>query len=917
MELQRIVYSSLVVMLSCGEVLAQKPALDTSVLYRWPSVEEKPILSSDGNYAGFLVSNKFAANRNPVYFFKATFSSWEKRMPGVEKADFTSDGHRAIYMQKETLHIVTLGTDEDEQIDGINAYQMVESGGEESLLYYSKAGKQLTIRGIRKRDSYNDVDAWLLSANGQRFLKKTIHDSADQVLSLVNLESKEEHMIWEGAPPDNWLMDNSGERVAFSTRDEKGGNHIWYYKQGQDKATEIGVNRLRGIDPELQIGKLLNFSTDGSMLFFDLRRESPKPDPQMVALDVWSYRDAKLQSRQQEDNASALRREHNYLSVFHLDQDFKVVQLQKDGEALSGKAEGRFVLFDSIQGVGPQGEGGWSSAAQWKYDLMDTRTGRRTRLDGYRIVHSSPGGRFLELLNTRTADYSTYELATGVIRPLTEKVDICSKVADDEGDDKDFHGRIGIIGWLPGDEGVVVQDYYDLWELDPMGKKAPINLTHFVGAKTGVTFTLAVGYPPGRVVKEDTLLLNAFDHQTKDNGFYRIVLHREQVPQKLIMGPYAYYIPYQEVHLNPGVPMVKAANAKVFLVMRERVSESPNYFATKDFKTFTPVSDVYPEKDYNWVRSKLISFKTTDGRLEQGILYQPKDFDQNRRYPLIFQYYQRRTAELHLYPPAQGSNGELNVPWFVSHGYLVFVPDIHFALGSPGESVVQTIMGAVNLLKTLPFVDGRHMGIQGHSYGGSETNYLITHTHVFAAAISSSGVSDMVSSMVSVDYSVTSTPDYAQFGQDRMGSTLWERPDRYIKNSPVFYADKVTTPLMLVDNKRDGNVPFPQGLEFFTALRRLGKRVWMLQYDKGGHGVDGKERIDYLLRSTQFFDHYLKGAPTPKWMVEGIPATMKQVDDGLELEPAGVEPGPGLLTPEAQKAVDALKNRKPITLIFN
>ncbi|MDP4256007.1 MAG: prolyl oligopeptidase family serine peptidase, partial [Bacteroidota bacterium] len=221
------------------------------------------------------------------------------------------------------------------------------------------------------------------------------------------------------------------------------------------------------------------------------------------------------------------------------------------------------------------------------------------------------------------------------------------------------------------------------------------------------------------------------------------------------------------------------------------------------------------------------------------------------------------------------------------------------------------------LLKTLPYVDGKHLGLQGHSFGGWETNYLVTHTNEFAAAVSSAGPTDWVSSYGDTMPDGSSRQNFIENTQG-MWPSLWEHPDYFIPNSPLFYADKVTTPLMMVANKRDHNVQFTQGLEFFTALRRLGKKAWMLQYDREGHGEgDQPECLDYLLRSTQFFDHYLKGAPAAKWMVEGIPAAMKQIDDGLELEPADVEPGPGLLTPEAQKAVEALKSKKPITVSLN
>jgi dipeptidyl aminopeptidase/acylaminoacyl peptidase len=221
-------------------------------------------------------------------------------------------------------------------------------------------------------------------------------------------------------------------------------------------------------------------------------------------------------------------------------------------------------------------------------------------------------------------------------------------------------------------------------------------------------------------------------------------------------------------------------------------------------------------------------------------------------------------------------------------------------------------------LSTLPYVDSVHIGIEGHSYGGFETNYVITHSRRFSAAISSCGVSDLISnygSLWSLGNGFSAGCLY-ETGQGTMGGTPWQIPENYIKESPIYFVDKVVTPVLIQANKFDTNVPFGQGLEFFLGLRRLGKRAWMLQYDGQGHGVGGKAFIDFTLRSQQFFDHYLKSAPAPKWMVEGIAAKMKQIDDGLELEPAYVEPGPGLLTPEEQEKVDALKYRKPISLTF-
>ncbi len=230
---------------------------------------------------------------------------------------------------------------------------------------------------------------------------------------------------------------------------------------------------------------------------------------------------------------------------------------------------------------------------------------------------------------------------------------------------------------------------------------------------------------------------------------------------------------------------------------------------------------------------------------------------------MIFFYYEKYSDALNDFIHPALSNGVMNIPWFVSNGYLVFVPDIYFSDGHPGRSALNSVVSAAQFLSRMPFVDSKHMGLQGHSFGGFETNYIVSRTTIFAAAAPSAGVSDLFS-----DYG----HDYGYYegGQGRIGASLWERPDLYIENSSLFRADKVTTPILIMHNRRDGIVHFDQGLEWFNALSRLGKKVWMLSYDKEGHTIrDEKNELDYSVRLGQFFDHYLKGKPAPLWMTKG------------------------------------------------
>jgi dipeptidyl aminopeptidase/acylaminoacyl peptidase len=213
------------------------------------------------------------------------------------------------------------------------------------------------------------------------------------------------------------------------------------------------------------------------------------------------------------------------------------------------------------------------------------------------------------------------------------------------------------------------------------------------------------------------------------------------------------------------------------------------------------------------------------------------------------------------------SNGTLNVAWFVSNGYLVFVPDIrYYKHGFPGNCAFEAVNSAADVLSRLPFINAKQMGLQGHSFGGWETNYIVSLTNRFAAAASSGGACDLVS--LNNEYN-RGRSDYFESGQGRIAASLWKKPELYIHNSPIFKADKVNTPLLILHNRNDSSVPFMQANEWFNSLSHLQKRVWLLSYADEDHGLySDKNKLDYSIRLAQFFDHFLEGAPEPAWMNE-------------------------------------------------
>jgi dienelactone hydrolase len=636
-----------------------------------------------------------------------------------------------------------------------------------------------------------------------------------------------------------------------------------------------------------------------------------------VKVDVWSYSEAVVHPSQSKERVLK-----SYLFVINL-IDKRLIRLQQERDVVSWKDNDYVFVFNNPNPTPANAEDKyWNRKARESNYLVSTTNGVRKSVGLENILARSPDGHYLigqKGPEFTSDDYYSYDLRTGVIRNLTISLPIPWLNTLESGHGAGYKQWRFLVykGWLATGK-LLITDEYDIWAIDPSGKDAPVSLTNQYGRKNRISLRVLTNiHAKDGVWENKPLIVKSFDQMTKDMGFYQVKLVGHSDPVKLSSGGYIFNWDFE--YYGDG-DLIKSKDNDLYLIRRESATQFPNYFLTSDFKTFEQLSNTYPEKAYNWLTSELINFITLDGRKEQAVMYKPEDFDPKKKYPVIFTYYERVSETLNKYWSPDDDPGELlDIPLFVSNGYIVVRPDIHYELGKPGEGAVNSIVAAGNYMAKFPWVDAKHMGLEGASWSGYETNYVITHSHLFAAAISNSGLSDFVSGYANLMDFVNSNYYFYEKSQNRMDVTLWERPDFYIKSSPIFYADKVTTPLLIIANKPDGRVPFFHGLEFFNALRRMGKPVWMLQYDDESHGVQDidKDTKDYLTRSMQFFNYYLKGSSAPKWMVEGIPAYKRGIDDGLEIEPLGENPEPGLLTPEEQKKLDALKHRKPITVTFN
>jgi dipeptidyl aminopeptidase/acylaminoacyl peptidase len=279
-----------------------------------------------------------------------------------------------------------------------------------------------------------------------------------------------------------------------------------------------------------------------------------------------------------------------------------------------------------------------------------------------------------------------------------------------------------------------------------------------------------------------------------------------------------------------------------------------------------------------------MEWTSLDGKRLQGILYKPEDFDPSQQYPMMVYFYERNSDDLHEHHIPAAGRSVINFTFYASRGYVIFVPDIPYKIGYPGESAMNAVMPGVTQLMDQGFIDRDNVGVQGHSWGGYQIAYMVTRTNLFAAAEAGAPVSNMISAYGGIRWgSGMSRMFQYEDTQSRIGGSLWEKPLRYIENSPIFWADKIETPLLMMHNDHDTAVPWEQGIELFVALRRLGKPAWLINYNDEPHWPTTlANKRDWTRRMQQFFDHYLKDAPAPIWLEEGVPAIEKGRMLGLE-----------------------------------
>lgn len=874
---------------------AQKKVIDYNVYERWPFLGTKDI-SSDGKYVYYKIEDTpFNSNTTIV---ASVSDRWEMNFPGIHDEKFTRDGRFFVFINNnDSLGIIDLKFRSIKYITQVVSYRLATANAEGGIVIFrgNSESQELLIRRLNESREFSIpfvTDYFLKEGTNRLYFQCFIGSGQGKAYSLnyVDLFKRDTTNIWIGERATNLVLSDSCDKIAFKAvhnEDSSGKFSFWLYDVSANKVISIASDYMKGIDSDLVIKSINGFSKDEERLFMTLVQRPSTYNKDLPPINVWTYFDKVLQSAQLKHIVQQPR------------QEFYAVLLLKDRHVLRLN-----VNEEKIYGMEANRDYCWLHTHSWIEDWSRLKDSLFliSKIDGSRSYFSnisnqsiSPDEKYIVYYDKSLNNYFSYEIKS------RRTINLTGKLQDSWIRLNQFIGSKSIespAGWIKN--AVLLYSSYDIWEINLVDGSA-FNLTNSYGKKNKIIYRLCDD-DMYHFLSDSALIVTAFDRRTKENGFSKIQINQEQNPFKLVMGPYTYYAPQK---LSPatdgwGGRPIKAKDAQMYVICRMSATESNNIYCTTDFKKFERISNIRPENDFNWMTIDLLSWKNWDGEINHGLLFKPENFDPRKKYPVIIYNYEFMSDNLYTFSRPEPSIGSLDIARYVSNGYLVFEPDIYFyGYKNRLSTAFKDVLWAAQNIKKKPYVDRDRLGLQGLSWGGVQVDYILTHTNIFAAACSASSLSDLVSFYGTLHHS-------GEPGEDEFSPNgfLWQAPEWYISNSAVLSAQNISTPLLMFETTHDGATPFSQGLELFLSLRMLGKKIWMLEYEDGNHVVTGKSAIDFSIRMAQFFDYFLKGAMLPKWMSEGIPARMKGIDDGLQLQHKALPPN--LLRADIQKKVNMI-----------
>ncbi len=908
---------------------AQKKPLDHSVYDSWQKVDTT-VVSRDGNYVAYVVSPQegdgtlYIRSRQGKTLeiprgYRLTLTPDERYALCLIKPLFKDTRQakikkkKAFEMPQDTLAVITLATGEIKKRAHVSSYRIGKKATD-AFAYQSSDTALIPKKQRDKKDVGRPLIVCRLSSEIQdtfKYVSNYAFDKYGKTLAMTMNPKKDSSSVAVfdvNSREVNKLKDDyrfhslpvfneEGSQLLYLVAKDtlsSGSKHCELFSLSLPKASKNFMSakphRLISLSDlgNLPKGWGLNehsapyFSHDGKRIFAGVAQELAPKDTTLVpfetaGLDLWRWDAPELPPMMNVNLKRDQRR--TFLAVFDASSHrmIPLTQSKYDQVRLLNRGDVAYAL--SIDQTRTMVEKQWNGQNEEDIALVNMSNGSRQKIASgvFSRVSASPDGKYVIWFDLREQHWMIYDIATGNTRNLTSALGV--NFWDEDDDHPLLPDPYGIAGWTKGDREVLVYDCFDIWKIPANGKGKAVCLTAGEGRKTNRSFRYENTKRDDEarfIAPSEEILLKVFDRTTKENGYAMVNVASPAAPRMLTFGGYT----YSQIR--------RAEKADVYAYCKGNFENPMDVYETTDrFATQEKLTAINPQqKEYNWGTAELYHWTAYDGTALDGILYKPEDFDPTKKYPVMIYFYEKRSESLYSYVAPQPSWSTVNLAFYCSRGYVVFVPDIVYKKdGLPGEAAYNCICSGAEALKNqYSWIDGDNMAIQGQSWGGYQVAYLITRTNMFKAAGAGAPVSNMTSAYGGIRWESGMSRQFQyEQTQSRIGKNLWEAPELYLRNSCLFTLPNVQTPVLIMHNDADGAVPWYQGIEMFMGLRRLGKPAWMLQYNNEAHNLrERRNRKDLSIRLQQFFDHYLKGAPCPAWMKDGIPSLRKGQYFGFE-----------------------------------
>ena len=875
-------------------VEAQKKPLDIEACTSWKRIDA-PDISPTGRWVTYRISlmeyNPASKEEKKLHLFDSRTRKEILLNGDIERLEFYNNDQGAFYRLADSAGVMktfllSLPSGVKTEWKHKEAFRPVEgtpysisvTNVSKDTVNHVPAFNRLVVRHLKTEVAFH------IDSIGYH----TLYDGGRSILFIRKKSDRNELCYGPLAGPYKTLYQSSVKSepssYSFNEKEMIGefsvNDSLWYAFSLRKPGCNLLFDRKEIVLPDgMSVGRI-DLSKSHNFLILELRdsqqvsrrkKEPEKKPDKSFELELWTWNEMEVPTLQR-DGRYRQDKSVTYIYDIFSKKLTEVAPFTVDLLLPSGAENLNYVLYTDESPYKMQRE--WLDRLPFDIYSVNVHTGAK-RLIGrsYRTAPKwSVNGKWAVMYDPIAQVWNKFDGATGKVVNISDAIGYPMFV---ESYDKPAPApAYGIAGWTADGNNVFLYDAYDWWKIDLTGERQPECLTKGYGRKHGKSIRKMTSNIDKDVFqKDEKVIVSLWDKDTMDEGVYQLDMKGRL--RKLMEGNYVYTI-----HRFSD-------NHEYCVWNRQNVSEFRDLWWSKsDFSNPVKVTNANPQQaDYKWGTVKLIKWTNYENKENKGVLYLPEDYDPQKEYPVLVQFYETHSGELNIYHAPLLSSALGDPMYFASNGYIVFMPDVHFTIGTPGQSCYDAVVSGTKYLIEQGIAHPGKIGLQGHSWSGYQTSYLVTKTDLFTCANIAAPITDMVTGYLGIRNG-SGLPRYFMYEetQSRMGKTLWEAKDKYLASSAILEADKIHTPLLILHNDQDEAVAYEQGRALYLAMRRLQRPAWLLNYKGEGHFVLRKgAQKDWTIRMMQFFDYYLKGTKEPRWMKEGIHLRERGVDQKYDL----------------------------------